>query len=395
MFTRDDESRAALQSLGDDWRFARVSLEVVDGDVDTAISTFQTIASPDLIIIQTDVIDDTLTERLEALSGHCSEGTGAIVIGPVNDVNLYRKLINMGISDYLVRPVTGEQLGQEITETLIEQIGAAGSRLIAVAGAKGGVGTTAISEALAWALSENMNQKTFLIDAAGGWSSLSVGMNFEPATTLSEAARAAVEGNEDGLSRMIFQASERLFILSSGGDVMLEDLVAPENYEILIDHLMSMYPVVIVDLSGATPGLKRCVFNRAHQILLVTAPVLTSVRACRSLMQEIKSLRGGSDEDIEVILNMQGMAARHEVPKNQIEEGLERKLSSVLPFDPALFVSVESESRKLHEDKAGKPLVDKLMPIVVKVLNISDSGQQDGDKKGGLGQFFSRLTAKG
>src|SRR5690606_23129711 len=112
---------------------------------------------------------------------------------PVNDVNLYRKLIGMGVSDYLVKPVQQEELSNDIAASLIERIGASGSRLIVMMGAKGGVGTTVLSEGLAWGLSEDLGQKTFFLDAAGGWSTLPVGMDFEPATTLADALRAAVD----------------------------------------------------------------------------------------------------------------------------------------------------------------------------------------------------------
>jgi pilus assembly protein CpaE len=302
------------------------------------------------------------------------------------------------VSDYLVRPLKTETLGHDIAATLIDKLGASDSRLIALIGAKGGVGTTSLAEALAWGLSDRFGQKTFLLDAAGGWSSLSVGMDFEPVTTTAEAVRAAVERNQDSLSRMMFQASEKLTVLSTGGDVMLEDIVDPAGFEGLLDFLMVTYPVVIVDLSAAPAGLKRTTLARAHEILLVTIPTLPSVRASRTLMQEIKDVRGGSGESVDIIVNMIGMAPKVEVAKAQIEEGLDCKVSAVIPFDPGLFISVESEARKMTEDKTGRTIADSILPIARKVL--ADAGGDTAgteiaeDKKGGLTQFLTKLKAK-
>lgn len=398
LFTKDPDSRQAFEALGADWRFARVVLTVHEGDVDAAAAMYKSAASPALVIVQTDDIDNGFSEKLESLAGSCSEGTSAIVVGPVNDVNLYRRLVGMGVSDYLVKPLKTAQLASDIAATLIEQIGASGSRLIVLMGAKGGVGTTSLAEGLAWGVSEKLGQKTFLLDAAGGWSSLSVGLNFEPSATLAEAARAAADGKADNLTRMIYKAGERLFVLSSGGDVMLDDSVDAGSYEALLDYLMAIYPVVILDLSGATAELKRTALTKAHEILLVTTPTLPSVRAARTLIQEIKELRGNNDGNLDVLVNMQGFAPKHEVSKNQIEEGLERKPAAVIPFDPALFVKAESEGRKLTEAKPGAAIMDQILPLVTGILSLpgADAGGEAGSaaKKGGLSGILTKLKTK-
>ncbi len=396
LFTRDADTRAAFEVIAKDWRFARVTLDVTEGDVNTAVETYTSYASPDLVIIQTEEIADGFTDKIEALGGACSESTAAIIIGPVNDVNLYRRLVGMGVSDYLVKPIKTDLLSNDIAATLLKKIGATGSRLIAVMGGKGGVGVSVIAQTLACATSDLMGQKTFLLDAAGGWSTLSVGLAFEPSTTLAEASRAAVDNNQDALTRMIHQAGDKLFVLSSGGDVMLEDNVVPQNYEILLDYLMGIYPVVIVDLSQSPGALRRVVLTKANRIILLTAPTLPSVRATRTLMKEIKDLRGGSSDAAEIVVNMQGYAAKNEVSKSQIEQGLDHRISAMVPFDAELFTRTESQGKKLHEDKEGSLIVDRLLKLVKGVL--SDSGgddKPDEEKKSGIGGLFTKLKAKG
>lgn len=397
LFTRDAETRAAFEAIAKDWRFARVTLDVTDGDVSNAIETYTSYASPELVIIQTDEISDAFTDKIEALGSVCGEATAAIIVGPVNDVNLYRRLVSMGISDYLVKPVKTDLLSNDIAATLIKKIGASGSRLIALMGGKGGVGVSVMAQTLSWATSDLMGQKTFLLDASGGWSTLSVGLGFEPTTTLADAARAAVDNNRDSLSRMIHQASDKLFVLSSGGDVMLEDNVPPENYEILIDYLMGIYPVVIVDLSQAAAALRRVVLTKAHRIVLITVPTLPSVRATRTLLQEMKDLRGGSNDAAEVVVNMQGYSGKNEVSKSQIEQGLDHRVSTVIGFDADLFSGAESQGKKLHEHKEGALITDRLLKILKGILSDTGHGdtKPDDDKKSGIGNLLTKLKAKG
>jgi len=176
LFVKDEGIRQAAQSLKEDWRFARVKIEITDGDVESAIAYYASHPSPDLVMVETLEITDGFAGRLEILGGNCAETTAAVVVGPINDVYLYRKLIDMGVSDYLVKPLTRDVLAGVFSKILIERLGAEHSKLIACIGAKGGVGTSAVSHLLSDVAANTLHQKTIILDAAGGWSYLSVAM---------------------------------------------------------------------------------------------------------------------------------------------------------------------------------------------------------------------------
>ena len=398
VFSRDQDTLEAARDVVNDWRFARVNMQVEEGDVLTAVEAYKDVSSPELVIIQTENIDDSLAQQLGELAGHCDEGTAAIVIGPDNDVTLYRELIEMGVSDYLVKPVETRVFADIIAKTMIEKIGVTGSRLIAFLGAKGGVGVSVLAQATAWGVSDILDQKTVVIDAGGGWSTLGVGMGFEPSTTLSEAVKAAENDDEDGLKRMLFEASDKLSVLASGGDVMLEPTVTSEQIERLIDMLMVKYPVVIADLSHAPVELAKTIVTRANEVVVVTTPTLPALRQARSLIQEIKEVRGGEGENIEIVVNMQGLAPANEVPRADIETAMELKVSAIIPFEAKTFFGNESEGKKLTDDKIGEQILrTDLLPLVENIIGAEiPAGDNDeyatGD--GFLGGFLNKLKSK-
>ncbi len=395
VFSNDDDTLNSARSLESDWRFARVGMQIQNGDIETATQLYASQSSPDLLIIQTETIDEAFTGKLEALAGNCDEGTAAVIIGPVNDVYLYRRMIDMGISDYLVKPVAADVMADVMARSLIERLGVTGSRLIAFEGAKGGVGTSLIAQACASGIADILDQKTILLDACGGWSTLGVGLGFEPATTLAEAVKAAVNNAEDSLNRMLHKVSDKLSVLASGGDVMLEPGVSGEQFEVLINMLMVKYPVVVVDLSQAPESLKKVVLSKANQINVVSTPTLTSLRQGRSLVQEIKEIRGGNASDIELIVNMQGLSGKHEIGVNDIEQAMDLKVSCVIEYNPGLFQGNESASKRLTLDPQGRELVESsLMPIIQKVLDVDVGGDEDRapkNKPGFLGGLLKKM----
>lgn len=397
VFSRDTETLSAADSLLTDWRYSRVDVQKFEGDVETAISVFQQQESSDLVIIQTDEIDDRFTGRLGELANYCREGTSAIVIGPVNDVYLYRRLIGMGVSDYLVRPIKPEILSQVIAKSLVAKLGVSESRLIAVIGAKGGVGASTLAQLSALAAAEHLGHKTLLLDAAGGASSLSVGMGFDPTTTLSDLARAVQNNNEDALKRMFYKVGEKLSVISGGGEAILDMSITAEQYEAIIDKLMVKSPVVIIDLSGAEASVKRRVMTRANQIIVVTTPTVTSLRFARSLLKDIGDARGGDVDEVSMIVNMQGKSKSHEVPKGHIEEAMDFKLSGYIPYHPDVFIGADTEITKLAKSREGLEIIKSVVVSVLQksLSTVDDDGDAENEKKSGLfGGLLTKLTSK-
>lgn len=394
VFSRDPETLKNSGEIRGDWRFARVALDIHEGDVDTAIRTYAGRDAPALIIIQTETIDDAFLGRLEALSAHCSSDTAAVIIGPVNDVYLYRSLIDMGVSDYLVRPVMKHVLSDVIAKTLIERLGVSGSRLVAFLGAKGGVGASSLAQMAALGVSELMGQKTVLIDSSGGWSSLSVGMGFDPAGTLREISRAVDKKDEASLKRMFVDQGERLSIMAGGGDALLDSTIGADQYERFLDQLMVKAPVVLADLSASEPGLRKLLISRANHICLISTPTLTALRFARSLIKEVADLRGGAKDDLSLIVNRAGQAKAYEVTNHEIHKAIELAPSATISYLPNLFMGNESNMRQVLQDKEGLEILKgSILPLLKNVVSVDSDDYLDdkNDKKSGLlGSFLTK-----
>ncbi len=393
LFVTDTETQDHARHLATDWRFARVTFDIRTGTAEDAIAYYAQNPSPELVLVQTDTIDEGFPQRLEVLAGHCAEHTSAVVIGPVNDVYLYRKLIDMGVTDYLVRPIKRDVLSDVIAKALLSKIGASESHLIAVIGSKGGVGTSTIAQSLAHLISTRFQHKTVMMDACGGVSYLTVAMGLEPMTTLVEAARAAQSSDHDSFKRLLSTAHDKLTILASGADGFLDDLVNAEQFESILNRLVPTSPVVIVDLSSTSSALRRQTLVRANDVVLVTTPHLPALRAARLLLTETKTLRGGSTSDINIILNRVGESAGVEISKADIESALEQKMAAVLPYDSKFFANLETSGKSLMDVKGGEVFVNLLMAAIPKTLRSGDAPDKP-DKKAD-DNLLSRLFGKG
>lgn len=398
LFVKDEDIRQAALSLKEDWRFARVKIEVTDGDVDSAIEYYANHPSPDLVLVETLNMTDDFAGRLEILGGHCAETTAAVVVGPINDVYLYRKLIEMGVSDYLVKPLTRDVLASVFSKILTERLGAQHSKLIACIGAKGGVGTSALSYLLSDACGNLLQQKTIILDAAGGWSYLSVAMGGDTVTNLHEVARASASADKDSFSRMIIPVSEKLSYLGTGAEPLMEDSISAESFELIINRLMQTYPVVIVDLSAAAIDIRRNILARANDLIIVSTPTLSSLRSARGLLQEAKAIRGDKEDGLHIILNKKGTGSGFEVSEADMATALKIKPELVVPFLPKLFGASEAQGKPLSTISGSADILSDVKKFaeekIAITLDRSTVAQGSGQKAGLLDGLLSKVKKR-
>lgn len=394
LFVKDEEIRQAALSLKDDWRFARVKIEVTDGDVESAIAHYSNNPSPDLVMVETLEIVEGFADRLEVLGGNCGENTAAVVVGPINDVYLYRKLIDMGVSDYLVKPLTRDVLAGVFSKIIIERLGAQHSKLIACIGAKGGVGTSALSYLMADVSGNTLHQKTIILDAAGGWSYLSVAMGGDTVTTLHEVARASASTDKDSFSRMIISIGEKLSFVGTGAEPLMDDSVSAEGFELIVNKLMQTYPVVIVDLSSASIDIRRNILARANDVMIVSTLTLASLRSARGLLQEAKTIRGDKEDGLHIVLNKKGVGSGFEVSESDMATALKVKPVLSIPFLPKVFGAAEAQGKMLSSISGGSDIAQTVKQFMEEKLGLSPDRSASTAAVGSKPGFLDGLLGK-
>lgn len=390
-FLTNNESYKLAAKLKGDWRFARVSVDAMISGIDGAVERYAENVSPELIIVETDNIGEDFISKLEQLSGVCSEKTDAIVIGPKNDVQLYRSLVEMGIKDYLVRPIDENELVKAIAKSLIEKKGLTGSKLVTVIGSKGGIGATSVAQMLAYDMSENLDYKTMLMDAAGSVSSLGIAFGVEAGSSLTEAVRVAKEGSEDDLQRICQKVNEKLSLLVCGGESILSDIPEPDKVEGLVNRLMKKFPVVLVDLSYTSRAVQKRLLERSSSIVVVSSPTISSLRSARMLLGEIRKIRS-SLKEVDLIINMQGMDTTDEIPVQDIKTALDFEPAVTIAYQPRVFTASETTGVPVGKGKEDARIIEKIRVISERIVTPKNKGDLSKNKQDGE-SFLGKLKS--
>ena len=87
------------------------------GGLRNAVQSLSVSASPAILVVDLSESGDPLND-INALAEVCEPGTVVIAIGQVNDVRLYRDLLSSGIHDYLLKPLSAQQVHDALNQAL-------------------------------------------------------------------------------------------------------------------------------------------------------------------------------------------------------------------------------------------------------------------------------------
>ncbi|MEM7213851.1 MAG: AAA family ATPase, partial [Pseudomonadota bacterium] len=164
VFRETDAFSGTWEDAARDRRMVSATTTVYDGGFIAAIQKYTVEPTPDLIVVETDSTQDILEFETDSLAEVCDAGTELIVIGHRNDIGLYQKLLAMGVSNYMVYPVTVSSIITGINEVYRKPERARIGRIHAVIGAKGGVGASTLAQNLALEIAEASRTEVLLCD---------------------------------------------------------------------------------------------------------------------------------------------------------------------------------------------------------------------------------------
>ena len=347
-FCETVETAAAVEAAGEDRRLGKAHLKVQMGGIAAALGAYTDSPTPNVIVIESQSRGRDILGGLDSLAEVCDPGTRVVVIGCHNDVVLYRELIRRGVSDYLIAPVGTLDVVRAICGLFCAPDAKPVGRVIAVVGAKGGVGASTVAHNVGWAIARDLQLDTVLADLDLGFGTAGLDYNQDPPQGLADAVFSPDRVDIAFMDRLLSRCTDHLSLLAAPATLDRVYDLSTEAFDLIYDSLRASVPCLMLDVPHQWTGWTRRTLIAADDILIVAEPDLANLRNTKNLLDVLKAARP-NDRRPSYCLNRVGVPKRPEIKPVDFAKAVADDPVAVIPFDPQVFGTAANNGQMLGE----------------------------------------------
>lgn len=313
--------------------FGGSNFEVSMGSLGGVVERIRKTGCPSSLIV--DISDESSPiSNLEVLASNCDPNVKVIVLGDYDNIALYRDILAMGATDYLVKPVSRELLLDALHKGDAEKPALhfenSPAQTIAVYGIRGGVGATTVVANIGWVLANIFDHKVAMTDFNLCNGSLALDLGLASSSVFSDLLMDPSRIDEVFVKRTTQVAGKNLAVLCSDGGLDRSPDIAADSLSRLMDILKIQYQFVIQDLPRSSYDQSIELLNAADSRILVINKTLAAVRDCRRLISRISNQ---DNRQTLVILNNITQSTRNDVPLLKIQTFIKHPVDLIIPYE--------------------------------------------------------------
>ena len=388
-FCETVETAAAVQSAAEDRRLGKAHLKIQMGGIAAAVEAYRSAPTPNVILLESDGRNDLLN-GLDGLASVCDAGTRVVVIGRINDVMLYRELVRRGVSDYVLAPVTTLDVVRSICNLFSAPEAKAVGRIIAVVGAKGGVGASTLAHNIAWAIARDLSMDAVVADLDLAFGTAGLDYNQDPPQGIADAVFSPDRVDTAFVDRLLSKCTDHLSLLAAPATLDRVYDFGVEAFDAVFDTLRSSMPCIVLDVPHQWSGWTKRALVGADDILIVAAPDLASLRNTKNLFDLLKVARP-NDRPPLYCLNQVGVPKRPEINASEFAKAMESEAIVSIPFEPQVFGAAANNGQMIAEFAANHRTIEMFLQLAQRLTGRSETKKQ---RSSLLAPLLDRLRGK-
>src|SRR5271167_2459153 len=385
-FCETAETASTVQAAAEDRRLAKVHLRMQMGGIAAALEAYKTSPTPNVVILESEDRGNGLLGGLDELANVCDAGTRVIVIGRHNDVVFYRELIRRGISDYMIAPVITIDVVRTICSLFSAPDAKPVGRILAVVGAKGGVGASSVAHNIAWAVARDMHLDSVIADLDLPFGTAGLDYNQAPPQGIADAVFAPDRVDTAFVDRLLSKCTDHLSLLAAPATLDRVYDFGADAFDAIFDTLRTTMPCIVLDVPHQWSGWTKRALVAADDILIVASPDLANLRNTKNIFDLLKASRPNDRMPL-YCLNQVGVPKRPEINASEFAKAIECEPIVSIPFDPQMFGAAANNGQMIAEISANHRTTEIFLQIAQRLTGRSET-------KKPRGRFLSPLIEK-
>lgn len=365
-FVVDDDSHRVMRGWAERQGFPAATVQL--GGPDMFAQMLETSAPPKMAMVDIDDQSDpvNIAARLISL---CGADCKIIVLGSANDVSLYRQMLNAGVVDYLVKPLSPEVLNQAMASALRGHVPGKTenkeARIVLVIGARGGVGASTIAVNTGWLLAHTLKFNCALLDLDLQFGTTSLSLDLEPGRGLRDIVNSPHRVDGLMIASSIVPESEQFSVL--GAEEAVDEFVQMDSGAItaLLKEMVTNFDYVVVDLPRHLLAAQKRLLTSAQEIILVTELSLAGIRDTLRIKTALANL--SCTANITFVASRAGPTRAGQVEPSAFEKGAQIKIDLTIPEDHKSVTLAANGGKALGSIAPAAPVTKAMLALAQKL----------------------------
>lgn len=306
-------------------------------------------AKPDVIICGMSRPPERSLQTIEALLDVLPE-TPIIAYAREEEVDVVRQAMLAGARDFLRIPAEVDRLVDSIRSVLESEerkrlrlsgqskgIGPKGL-VIAVFGAKGGVGKTTIATNLGLALASNLGQSCVLVDCDNSFGDVAAMLDIRPDRSIVDFIRDTDKIDRTNVTEYLVRHPSGLWVLPAPRESLLWRSVPPDGIRKVLNIVARRFDIVLVDTASMLSDLALAILDEANMVLWVTSTDFSSINNSLLGLEALQQI-SYPEARIRLVLNV--TSSDDGVRPAKIETVLKRNFFWSIPYDKEIRIGAQ------------------------------------------------------
>ena len=384
------ETAAAVQAAGEDRRLGKAHVKIQMGGLAAAVEAYRSAPTPNVVILESEGRAEDILASLDELAEHCDAGTRVVVIGRLNDVMLYRELTRRGVSDYLIAPLTALDVVRAVCSLFSSADAKPVGRILAVVGAKGGVGASTVAHNIGWAIGHDLKLDSVVTDLDLAFGTAGLDFNQDPPQGIADAVFSPDRIDTAFIDRLMSKCSDHLNLLAAPATLDRVYDFEAEAFDTIFDSMRTNVPCIVLDVPHQWTAWTKRVLIGADDVLVVAAPDLANQRNAKNLIDLLRGARP-NDRRPFYCLNQVGVPKRPEIKAADFAKALEDEPVAVIPFEPQTFGTAANNGQMIAELAAGHRIAETFRQLAQLLTGRTEAKKQRG---GLLAPLIDKLRSR-
>ncbi len=344
-------------------------------------------SKPDAAVISLDGGPDralVLMEKLRTSSPECA----ILAVSKSTDGQLILKTIRAGAKEFLPLPIDVEELHVALERVMLSKFGsgtdgrARGCRMIAVAGATGGVGCTSIAVNIGCNLAMRPENSVALVDLDLALGDADVFLDSIPDYSLVDVTENVGRLDFHLLRKSLTKHSSGLYLLPRPVQLQDLELITPESLRKVCGLLRASFSHIVMDVSKSYSQVDLTAMELSNEIVLIVQLDLPCLRNMVRLLMSLQQMDNIRDK-VKVVVNRVGLESG-QISLKKARETIGREVFFQIPNDYRTMVEMRNNGQPLIEQApkaaitlAVQQLTDLLAGAEVISTEVSEKAPAD------------------